>query len=260
MHSGFWKALTAGLLVLAAAGLVFGLVKNARGSDARYQKAVSLIEKDCCRDAEPVLEELGGYRDAKVLCSYCRAYLAFGKYDRSTFAQTHRYLDQIPADYSGDCEWEVAELRGELALAETPRRPAAHSTAAYADRLPFRGMPVSGVGRTILGAYSTRTSAGGGLTLYEWTTGSGELYFYAIGDASTVTEVSKCSESLYWDGDTFCPNGIHSRSAAAQPAAASGSGDPFDAASYSDPDDFYYDHPDDFYDYEDAEDYWDEQQ
>lgn len=34
--------------------------------------------------------------------------------------------------------------------------------------------------------------------------------------------------------------------------------DPFDAASYSHPDDFYYDHYDDFWDYEDAEDYWEE--
>ena len=256
MHPGLWKALVAGMIVLAAAGIVFGLVRVSRGPDARYQKAVSLIGRDSCRDAASVLEELGDYRDAKALLSYCRAYLAFEKYDRSTFAETHKYLDQIPAGYSGDCEWEVAYLRSGLALAETPRRPVTHSTSEYADRLPFKGMPASSVGRTILGVYSDKESAGSGLTRYEWISGSGDLYFYAIGDASAITEVSKCNDSLYWDGDTFCPDGVQSRPAAAQPAAASGSGDPFDAADYSEPDDFYYDHPDDFYDNEDAEDYW----
>jgi hypothetical protein len=36
--------------------------------------------------------------------------------------------------------------------------------------------------------------------------------------------------------------------------------DPFDAASYPHPDDFYYDHYNDFWDYEDAEEYWESHQ
>ena len=32
--------------------------------------------------------------------------------------------------------------------------------------------------------------------------------------------------------------------------------DPYDAADYYDPEDFYYDHYDDFFDYEEAEDYF----
>lgn len=41
---------------------------------------------------------------------------------------------------------------------------------------------------------------------------------------------------------------------------SSASNDPFDAASYPHPDDFYYDHYHDFWDYEDAEEYWENHQ
>ena len=34
--------------------------------------------------------------------------------------------------------------------------------------------------------------------------------------------------------------------------------DPYDAKSYAHPENLYYDYPDDFWDYEDAEDYWEE--
>ncbi len=40
--------------------------------------------------------------------------------------------------------------------------------------------------------------------------------------------------------------------------SAKPSSDPFGAGEYSHPDDFYYDHYDDFFDYEDAEDYWED--
>lgn len=36
--------------------------------------------------------------------------------------------------------------------------------------------------------------------------------------------------------------------------------DPYNAKDYVDPDDFYYDNYDDFWDFEDAEDYWEENQ
>jgi len=42
--------------------------------------------------------------------------------------------------------------------------------------------------------------------------------------------------------------------------AATKAYDPYHAADYVHPDDFYYDYYDDFYDYEDAEDYWYEHQ
>ena len=37
-------------------------------------------------------------------------------------------------------------------------------------------------------------------------------------------------------------------------------GDPYNAKDYVDPDDFYYDYYDDFIDYEEAEEYWEDEQ
>ena len=36
--------------------------------------------------------------------------------------------------------------------------------------------------------------------------------------------------------------------------------DPYDAKDYAHPDDFYYDHYDDFWEYEEAEEYWEDNQ
>ena len=61
---------------------------------------------------------------------------------------------------------------------------------------------------------------------------------------------------------TSAPKAISAPKATAKPRSkqSSASGDPFDAASYSHPDDFYYDHFNDFWDYEDAEEYWEAHQ
>jgi hypothetical protein len=255
MRPDIRKIFIAGLAVLAAAGIVFLFVRAANGPDARYREAVRLTETDSCTQASAIFEELGDYRDAKALLSYCRAWLAFDKYDPSTYAETHKYLDEIPAGYSGDCDWEVASLRAGLSLAESPPAPAAQSAADYSDRLPFVGMPTSAVGNTSLGPYSDTESAGDGLTRYNWVSDSGRLYFYAVGSRSAITQAVKYNAGSCWDGDTCYPDGKPSRPSAAQSAAAS-SGDPFDAESYCTAEDFYYDYPDDFVDYEDAEDYW----
>ena len=250
------NVLLVGLLVLAAGWIIFGLIQASHGPGARYRDAVRMTERDACRDAAPILEALGDYRDAKVLLNYCRAYMVFDEYDPSTFAKTHEYLDKISYGYSGECDWKVSYLRSSLTLAELPSRPAVQSKSEYADELPFEGMPASSVSKSILGAYSSKESIGGDLTRFKWISRSGDIYFYAIGDVWTITEVSKCNDSLYWDGDTYCPNGVQSQPATAQTDGTVSSNDPFDARSYSEPNDFYYDYPDDFVDYEDAEDYW----
>ena len=88
---------------------------------------------------------------------------------------------------------------------------------------------------------------------------SGWSNYYGSGSGSSSSAIGSGSSGSGSSGAGSVPPAPTAAPGSSKTKSKS-SGDPYDAASYLHPDDFYYDHLDDFWDYEDAEDYWQKHQ
>lgn len=261
----------AGILALAVAAIV-GVLLYRNSPCYLYKQAIFEIEFDETAEALALLERTGNYKNSPELRSYCWAYLCYGYEQPENYDKVQAYLNEIPAEYSGDCADEVSTLRYNLQFdqqsyaEELFRQSVPHEVSSA---IPQVGMDEQYIKYTILGDYQDETPVTRDGVLqrqYSWISDKGDLYFIAFGDGEQIVEVEKKNMNLYWYRDYFYPQGFPDTEKEETPALQpyhretyeTETDDEFDADSYSNPEDFYYDYYDDFYDYEDAEDYWEE--
>lgn len=90
--------------------LVFGIasdIKEVHTNFQNYNEAIELIEQGNYGKAETLLNGLKDYKDGKYLYSYA-FYL---EYKNSDVYKAHKYLNEIPENYSGKFSEEIAKER-----------------------------------------------------------------------------------------------------------------------------------------------------
>lgn len=102
------------LWLIVAVALVFMLIlgiasdiKEVHTNSQNYNEAIELIEQGNYGKAETFLNELKDYKDGKYLYSYA-FYL---EYKNSDVYKAHKYLNEIPENYSGKFSEEIAKER-----------------------------------------------------------------------------------------------------------------------------------------------------
>ena len=217
------------------------------------------------------------YEDAETLKIYLRARTMYDAERPETTVEADAEMDQISWHYYGERADEIEEFKKEMLNESSSYSYAQHRKKVEAereyvrDKLPYVGMLEENIDMTFLGyhgeVWETREWVGDELKdaeLYLWYVKEDlllSIYSATVVDGSVI-KVNKGNEK-YWDGNTILgtPGGRpdleekeYTNSNWVPPASLYE--DPYDAGSYSDPEDFYDDYYDDFSDYDEAEEYW----
>lgn len=258
--------------LVAAVGIAGILEANAERERQRlqeaYTSAIDLIAAEDYAGALSVLEPLAedNYEETAQLICLCNAALSLekGYYSSAYFEAKDLTVSSLPSELTAQAAVVIAEIVSEYY--DYCARVDQEKAAAYAEKVrtgvPYVGMWESQISKTSLGAPSSKVRHN--TAMIDGQSYTANLYdFYEDGVRifsvrcvqSKVIQVWDMRDKLTQDIGNAA-NGSSGSTANQNHDDGETEDDPFDAASYSHPDDFYYDHHDDFYDYEDAEDYW----
>ena len=121
---------------------------------------------------------------------------------------------------------------------------------------------VLGLPNLLDSVFSKKSSyAGSGRTGYSYYSGSGNSYNSGSGYSRSSTPKATSAPPKATSAAPKATAAPTEKPAAKSRSKKNASSkDPYDAASYAHPEDFYYDHYHDFWDYEEAEEYWEDHQ
>jgi len=225
---------------------------------SRYKVAEKLVVGENYNKASEILETIDdGYLNSENLIFVCKANKAFNEKDIPT---AYQYLIQInskvlPSDYfdtflefqekvTNEYEQYIVKKQDEQLKVIKER---------VKTGVPFVDMPEEYIDKTILGSPSEKIRHNWEISgskrflanLYDFYNEEGKIFTARCVDG-IVTQVWDYRDSPV---KPYIPQ---------NPDSSVEDEDPYNAADYSHPEDFYYDHYDDFFDYEDAEDYYNE--
>lgn len=101
-----WLIVAVVLIFMLILGIA-SAIKEVHTNSQNYNEAIELIEQGKYGKAETLLNGLKDYKDGKYLYSYA-FYL---EYKNSDLYKAHKYLNEIPENYSGKFSEEIAKER-----------------------------------------------------------------------------------------------------------------------------------------------------
>ncbi len=257
------KASIIGIIVLATAVICIPAGKQLRETiqtQKAYNTAIELISIEDYDGALEMLESIDDkdYEDTYTLIKLCRAvnyleeedypsaylcaiFCKYRNFSDNLQEQIDAVIEEIETEFSAYCE----RMEEEETTQETQLQI----------EVPYVGMLESYISKTSLGAPSSTVRHNNEMI-------SGQVYtanLYDFYDGDTLIFTARCVQgkvTQVWDKRDNLTNSTTSGSTKKYSSTTTSDNDPYNADSYSHPDDFYYDHYDDFYDYEEAEAYW----
>lgn len=252
------------IIALSVCLLVFCIIP-----EIKVQVALGKMRKgDYAAAADVLLHTPEGndrYLDLWVYAHYRAEYEAnpYPSVAADIYNSIHRLEDEILLP----CHEEICQFAEEIRpMAERQKELDRIAAEQKEERLrsraengiPYVGMPERYIDDTLMGkadstAYKTSTSC-----VYKWTASDGCPLLEVKARNGVVEEVERRNESEHWQGNTCLPNAIHKKPGAQRPyrTPIPDNYDPYDAAYYVTPEDFYDDYYDDFWSFEEAELYW----
>lgn len=222
---------------------------------SQYDAAIGFIADGNYAAGRQELEsiETENYKESISLIHLCRSHEAFSKELYPLSVQEFEHVSFRSEVDEAVIPISTYERLLYTKYKEYQEKQAEIQAAAYRERIqngvPYIGMRESEINNTSLGNASSTIRHN-----YECINGEqylANLYDFLNGRNKIFT--ARCVNSVvtevwdYRDDEPYVPD----RSSSEKDKT-----DPYNAADYSNEDDFYYDHYDDFFDYYDAEDYW----
>lgn len=260
--SAKWKYILMGFLVIFTGFIVANIIRadmHKKQVKAIYEEAENLIAEESYTDARKKLETIedDNYRDTVSLINLCKAH---EMYDIGNVSSASSLLRNVTFPFQGIEQLKkienfrkVVEIEYELAL----KREMEDRRKRLENGVPYVGMWEGDIGRTSLGEPAPEIRHNNEMkngNIYQ-----ANLYDFKEGNATIFT--ARCVDgwvTQVWDRRdeprvSYTPNSSSSKK-------KTETDDPYHAADYYHPEDFYDDYYDDFWDFEDAEDYWYEHQ
>lgn len=250
-------------VIAAAAGILALVILINRDTLTAYGRGLSCLHGEDFAGADQAFSSIKNrdFLDTFALNRYSQSRIAFENGDPLrahnlmqdymwkdlTFPASPPWLTNQIARYKTALEAPYQEARRRSA--EEHQKSEAQRLAELAAKLPYCGMAQSDIYNTALGypaekytkemyiEHKLKT-----VTYYEFQK-NGQTYFSVECVDGRVTKVRQYAKAEQEKKPAYRPQ-------------ATEDDDPYDAADYYDPEDFYEDHYDDFYDYDEAEEYY----
>jgi len=268
----WYKVVLRILAIFALAGILAAGIKRSAEKEKEYQRYVQLVMDEQYADAESALSMLSdgdrNYKDVDSLMAFCHTGIAY----QNDFPEFDLYSNDFTIEFRNLPKEQNEILQDRLSKMYSRYRARIIENyeaeqEALAEKakngVPYVGMSVNYIDSTTLGEAAVKLIFSN-MDRYIFYNESGRWIFTADctnGSVASVEDYRFIPREEFYpsNSSTSAPSSSTYNFSGGWPVYDDDSGDEYDeynAADYSNEEDFYYDHYDDFFDYYDAEAYW----